>query len=340
MNPTLKALLDGGADFDAEFEGGLSNHLPMTLLALQRLGAGDVRLSAFAARYATRLTPAPTLASWPAGDSWSERFGQVQAWPAYRDLFRQWLGYEEATTVLAQVLPPLMTGCGGAAFHGLIRAAYAVQSGHSREIADALAYWASRHLHLGTLPADAGGDLDLATTLAKIPRVKSSAPLIFERMQAVAEHPEFLRAASQLTIDEHTLPAMAQHAAQLFASSGNFVALHLLTSAHALRTLLPFIEEVNAAVRSYWCAYAAAVSAGAAVLGEAPVLLPWPAIVQAALASDDEHVIKLVDSCREEEHFYGGTVWQLAASRAITVPALPDTPTTPRKRPPGKAARA
>lgn len=340
MNPTLKALLDDGAAFDAEFEGGLSNHLPMTLLALQRLGAGDVRLSAFAARYATRLTPAPALASWPAGDPWRERFGQREAWPAYRDLFRQWLGYEEAITVLAQVLPALMTGCGGAAFHGLIRTAYAVQSAHLGEIGDALAYWACRHLNLGTLPAGAGGAMELATALAKVPRVKSSAPLIFERMRAVAEHPEFLQAASQFNVDEHTLPALAPHAAQLYASSGNFVALHLVTSAHAMRTLLPFIDDTNDAVRAYWCAYAAGVSAGAAVVGEAPALLPWPAIVQAALASDDEHVIKLVDSCREEERIYGGTVWQLAASRAITVPVLPAPPTTPRRRPPATAARA
>jgi hypothetical protein len=30
-------------------------------------------------------------------------------------------------------------------------------------------------------------------------------------------------------------------------------------------------------------------------------LQPWERIVATALASDDEHVVKLVDSCREEE---------------------------------------
>ena len=45
--------------------------------------------------------------------------------------------------------------------------------------------------------------------------------------------------------------------------------------------------------------------------------LPWDAILPAAIASDDEHVIKLVDSCREQERAYGGHEWRLAASRAV-----------------------
>ena len=51
-------------------------------------------------------------------------------------------------------------------------------------------------------------------------------------------------------------------------------------------------------------------------------LLPWPVIVQRALASTDVHVIKLVDACREEDAAHGashhGNAWQQAASRAVT----------------------
>jgi hypothetical protein len=35
------------------------------------------------------------------------------------------------------------------------------------------------------------------------------------------------------------------------------------------------------------------------------------------VASDDDHLIKLVDACREQEFTYGGTVWCEAASRAL-----------------------
>ena len=56
-----------GAAFDAEYGKSLSNHLPMALVALQRLGAPDERLDQFAAAYAPRLHAAPPPVPWPAG---------------------------------------------------------------------------------------------------------------------------------------------------------------------------------------------------------------------------------------------------------------------------------
>ena len=105
---TLRQLLDQGMRFDAEYGAGLSNHLPMALIALQRLGASEARLEAFATRYACRLEPAPPAEPWPAGDAWKGRFGERGAWPAYRSLFAEWLAYEEAEAILAQALPGVL----------------------------------------------------------------------------------------------------------------------------------------------------------------------------------------------------------------------------------------
>ena len=124
----LLALLEAGAGFDAEYAGGLSNHRPMALLALARLGAPASRLEAFAQRYARRLQAAPPPQAWPAGEPWDRRLGQRQAWPQYRDFFRQQLRRQGRPSLLRQVLPRLMQGCGAAAFHGLIRVAYAAPS--------------------------------------------------------------------------------------------------------------------------------------------------------------------------------------------------------------------
>ena len=93
--------------------------------------------------------------------------------------------------------------------------------------------------------------------------------------------------------------------------------LHLVTSAHALRVLLPFVDAATDAVADYAVAYVAARIATDAEPGAAAEPLPWDTIVAAALASADEHVVKLVDSCREEERAYGGDDWQRAASRAV-----------------------
>lgn len=319
---TLHARLADAARFDAEYGPSLSNHLPMALTALARLGASDERLAAFAARYAARLHPAPAAEPWPAGDAWRACFGQPRAWPSYRSLFREWLHHESPGDMLAQVLPPLMQGVGAAAFHGPIRAAYALAANDGDELADALAYWACRWFELGAPPEGSQADpavllaaLDLADELAP-------APLIAERMAHAVAHPRFDALAGRLHIDlRATLPRLAQLAAERYAASDDFTVLHLVTSAHAMRVLLPWLDEGDrlAALAHYARAFMAGWATRPAQAGHQPPLavLPWHEIVGRALESDDDHAIKLVDSCREQERAYGGAVWSVAASRSV-----------------------
>lgn len=315
---TVHALIEEATAYDAEYRHGLSNHLPMALLALDRLGADEARQRAFFVGYAARLQPARELQEWPAGDAWQGRLGDPEAWPAYRGLFLQWLTLEDAGDVLRQTLPVLMHGCGAAAFHGLIRTAYAVQAKHRQELADALAYWACRWLDLGDTRG--GKQRDPEVLLRQLrPHAAGDAGLIFEAMRGAAQARGFDAIANGLRIDEHTLPQLAHLAAQAYAASRNFTVLHLVTSAHALRTLLPWLEDETAlaAVADYWRAFAAAVSAaGIRVLPPVP-LQPWSEISAVAIASHDDHLIKLVDSCREQQAAYGEGPWQDAASRAV-----------------------
>lgn len=327
----LAALLTQGRRWAPEYADGLSNHRPMALLALHRLGADAARLQAWAAACDTRLQPAPAPEPWPRGDGWPGRLGDVSAWPAYRSLFAEWLQHEGATDVLGQVLPGLMTGCGAAAFHGPIRLAAAVRSGHHGEVADALAYWASRHQPLGLAgagPADAlppgdGPEPDPEALLRRLAAGRSRQPLIVQRMVAAARDDGFHRTLALLQVDERTLPRLARLSAQAYACSGNFTALHLVTACHAARVLLRFIDDAAALQRAlcaFWQAWAAAVVAAQLQPLPWPAARPWPELVAAALAQDDEHVIKLVEACREEDKAWGGDDWQRAASRALMTP--------------------
>lgn len=322
-SPTLLNWLDAGAGFDAEYKGGLSSHLPMAALALHRLGAAPERLDAWARAYSTRLQPAPVPQDWPAGDAWAAHLGRREAWPLYRSLFTQWLAHEGAGDVLEAVLPRLMEGCAGAAFHGLIRTAYAAQAAHRQELADALAHWAATWLALDPPPAAPGHgrEADPAKVLRRLPLPPLPVPgrLIADRVAVAAAWPGFGDAVAQLRIDDKTLERLARGAAELYAASGNFTVLHMLTSAHAVRVLLPVLEHeaARAAVAAYWRAFAAAWAASSARnLGAAP-LQPWARIVAAAIAAEDDHSAKLVDSCREQHKVYGGDVWRRAASRVV-----------------------
>ena len=317
---SLQALLDDARRFGPEYGDGLASHLPMGLVALRALGADDARLQAFAGTESAHLLPAPPPQAWPAGDPWPDRLGDIAAWPAYRDLFGQWLADEGAADVLAQVLPQLMPGCAAAAFHGPIRTAAALRAGHAGELAAGLAYWAARHQRLGALPARHGTVAEPLALLRRLQAVPSKRPLIAQRM-AVAAHDAALQAAvPRLAIGPATLPRLSRLGAQAYAGSGNFTALHMVTASHAMRLLLPFVEAgpaADAALRWFWQAWATAlVAACLKPLAPAP-LLPWPAIVQRTLASSDAHVVKLVDACREEEAAHGGGDWQQAASRAV-----------------------
>jgi hypothetical protein len=313
---SVQKWLDEGARFDPEYRQGLSNHLPMALLALHRLGASDSRIDDFAARYVGRLEPAPNADHWRSGELWQDRLGERDSWSAYRGLLVDWIKREGSHSVLAQALPRLMTGCGAAAFHGIIRTAYAVHSNHDCELADGLAYWACRHLPLG-VAGDGGTVADPALLMQGLRVSPSSEDLIFESMRVAAQSPDFDQMIKPLKVEDETLGRLSRLAATLYASSSNFTVLHLVTSCHAVRVLLPFLDDPQPALHAYWRAYAAGyIVSGLGDIGETN-LKSWDAIIAEAIASDDEHVVKLVDSCREEEHAYGGDEWRHAASRAV-----------------------
>ncbi len=320
----LRTQLLQAARWDAEYGSSLSNHLPMALTALARLGASDERLAAFAERYAQKLHAAPPAEAWPAGEAWRALLGQPRAWPAYRALWREWIDTEGAADVLSQALPTLMQGAGAAAFHGPLRAAYALAANHAEELADALAYWSCRWFACGAADGE-GSNADTAAVLNTLDWAGElrDDPLIAQRMAQAAAHPRFAPALARWRVDAHiTLPRLAMLAAERYAARAEFTVLHLVTSAHAMSVLLPWLhaEDRLTALRHYAGAAAAAWATLPRDNKGAPLqvsVLPWTEIAARAIASDDDHVIKLVDSCRELEHSQGGAVWSRAASRAV-----------------------
>ena len=312
---TLAALLTAGARFAPQGRDGLSNQLPIALLSLSSLGADEARLGEFAAGHAVRLAPAPAPQVWPAGDPWRGRFGEPEAWPAYRALFAEWIDAEDAASVLSQALPALMPGCGGAEFNGLVRLACAIRSRHLGELVDALAYWACSYLALAALADTSGRITDPERLMRRLQAGRSRQPLMSQRMLHAARSPALRSEFAALSIDASSLERLSRLSAKAYAGTGNPTALQLITACHAMRVVQGFIDEPLPALRWFWQAWATAVvAAGLKRLPPMPAQ-DWDRIVAAALASDDEDLIKLVDSCRGEELAYGGDDWRRAASR-------------------------
>ncbi len=339
MSTPLHSLLDAGQAHDAEYGRALANHQPMALVALARLGADDAHLARYAQQYAQKvgLRPAPAAQSWPLGDEWRPRLGQVKAFALYRDLFRQWLEHEGSAGMLGQILPWLMPGCSASAFHGLIRTAYGLQAGHAGEVADGVAYWACRYLPLGEMPAAPHGSpiTDPAVLLRKLGAGESKAGLIAERMADAAHSGVVNAVITPFGIDEQAPERLARAAAYAYAHTGNFTALHLVTSTHAARVVLRYVANdedlLVPAWRHFWQAYAHGVVAARLKVAVQPLQLrSWREITALALASPDEHVIKLVDSCREEARHYGAVPEAPAAIAVAEPSARPRKPSLQR----------
>lgn len=319
----LTALLDRAQAFAPEYHGNLSNHLPMALVALNALGADAARMEAFFTIASAKLEPAPPLAS--ASEDWLAKRGDLAAFAAIRAHFAQAIATHGRDATLRQTLPLLMDGVGAAAFHGLLRTASAVVAAHDDELASGVAHWACWHLPLAPFVAAqtvAASDVPtwLAGVAAQAGGWTSTAGLIALRMTAFAQTAAFHDGADRLAVHDGTLRELAAQALAIYLRTGNFTVLHLITSAHALRLLLPWQAEPLVAVRHYARAYAAGVAASG-VKVDAPIIavnaLPWPDALRAGAASDDEHVIKLVYACHEEWKVTGDSDYQRAASLAV-----------------------
>lgn len=329
----LHRLLDECLDRPPEYAEALSSHLPMALAALDGLGADETRLRRFMAGYVGKFTaraPAPTMPA-PAVVDWRPLRGRFEAFDVLRATFAAALRRDGSDAVLRDALPSLIDGVGAAAFHGPIRLAHAVESQHDGEIVAALAYWAARWMPL-RLPDEAPPEFDdVAAWLDAIDRAviddrsqpRSTAPLIALRMQDAARTSAYQRLAGGLRGREETslLHEASRAAAARYAATRNFTVLHMVTGTRAAGVLAPWLAAGDAVLAPLWHAVAAAsIASGVAVI---PVGRPnvaaaaWSDVVAAAIASDDEHVIKLVHACAVQNATVADDTWLRAAAVAV-----------------------
>jgi len=280
VSAACRELLLDAQRFSATFGGGLFNHLPMALLALDRLGADDVRLRAFFTTYSKHLRPKSDAETKLAETMRGQR--------------------------AADVVPQLSAGVASQAFHGLIRVAYAVDSGVDADIPDALAAWKGGFSELpdrGTERFATFADAFAAVAAdERLPR-NVDGRSIDARIARVIALPAF---ADYLgTIAHVALPDMASTSARVYASSADFVALHMVTGCHAMRVLAPFLGPRALHV------FATAILAAHVAIGRPPLassitpVLPSDAQLAArAVPGGDDHDLKMVYSCLREEAEY------------------------------------
>lgn len=299
----------------------LANHLPMALVALDRLGADRAAMRRFADGYARRLQPAAPSAS--ALDP-HDLLGSGGDYPRFLRFFQDRIREAGSDAVLRDWVPVLMPGLAASAFHAMIRLAYALDSGLDDEIALALADWASEYAALPLSQEAAGGALDeIAGALRATMAGHVFRPgIIIDKMLELAWDPALAGACVQPRAAP-TLAAIARFGLDAYAEREDFTLLHVVTACHAFRLVQPFVSDHVQALRYLWQAVLMAwLSIALTPPGRDARARDWPdlgpeAIAAQARAAGDDHVIKLCHTALCEHEAYGDRRYLMIAARKL-----------------------
>jgi hypothetical protein len=310
----LSILLDASLGLPPEYQNQLTSHLPMALQALHRLGATPQRLQEYYDFYIPRFAGVETAPHLQTSVDWKSLRGRVDAYPTLVAAFAAMVERDGAEQVLRESLPVLLPGVAAAAFHGVIRTAHAVESGHRGEIAAALAYWAWRWQSLAapvtlhkTLKIDAWAD----SLVHHAQGWKTHGELISIRIEQATHSSIYQTLAVGPSLDAdvpQTIARLASLAIKLYTASPNFTVLHMVTGLRALRALLPWADSCQEVQPVLFRAFTAAYLAAWVAPPRAPLVAEernWQQLIDAACASNDDHVIKMVHTCMEEARVYG-----------------------------------
>ncbi len=297
---------------------GLANHGPMAAEALAHLGREDA-IAPWVAQYRTRLEPAPAPAERPLSEEdWPAVLGREESFPDWLALFEREVADRPPVAVVGEWAPRLLPGAVGAAAHGLIRTAHAVRAlaaddtpARRLELAIGLAFWASSYQELPGPPLLIGRE-GVPEALADLPYLPEDAPrllLIGDMVAQVDEiADEFEQAVASLGWTGgavELLDQLASGGARAYlrnADGGGAIGLlHSVTAPLACELVLPWlaVEDRAAALGYVWQATAALHVAydidRQSELGE-PETPSADALVDRAVASADEHAIKLTEA--------------------------------------------
>lgn len=303
-----------------DLANGLTNHAPMVVDALWSLGRADAA-HAWLDRYLPAALAEPATGMPLAAERRAAAIGRTSTYPDWRATFEHEIATHDWPAVLADWLGRLAPGFAGAAAHGIIRTAHAVRAlarhesaPRRAELARGLALWASSWQALPAaavaarsrpVPAEAAWR---AVPLVPAERRRNDGP-ITEALRVLDADPPFVEALAGFD-SSGTAAAMSAELASAFAdlfmrqartALQAIVYTHAITGVVAAARLAPWAAPADVPVLfgSAW-RFGAALYACYGEAERPRAALPVgsaAALIDAAVAHGDEHVIKLTEAC-------------------------------------------
>lgn len=335
LDPALEFLEGYGHDL----KNGLTNHAPMVVEALSAMGRADAVMP-WIESYREGMLPRPRPRERiPRGD-WRSALGRTDREADWGAFFAGELTEAPWRDVLARWTERLAPGICGSATHGVIRVGHAVRSLDEaesavrlRELAGALASWAA---NFQTLPAGQGslGGMRASEAVVRVPVVppekRRFTGTIVSSLAALDDFPAFAEVIDLLDVRREpaaVVSEMTETFARVYLANAHdllttIVFVHGVTSAAALRSILPHLSEKTAreALRYQWQSGCALYAA----FGEKPFPpgdIEAPAesretLIDMAIASGDEHAIKFTEACLREYDLNPSPAYLAAARHA------------------------
>jgi hypothetical protein len=326
--------------YGPECLNGFTNHAPMAIECLARLGLGD-EIGPFLREYEPLLGPAPPDGTPFRGDP-RARLGVGSDYPSWLVTFRRELEQADVREVIARWMPLLAPGCMAAAFHGPLMTIHALRGLESNitqprteALARGLAYWAATFQPLPGSPCHAEDGMPLSQLLADVPVRSIPAPFGAIDAAVRARTEGDLALASLVgrprVKERDPIAPLAAAGAEALDShpERTIVFVHAVTGPVAFRTLArwlppePFERAVDflwQAVACLFATYARRRDAVAAPEGT----VDEKRLLTAALAAHDAHAIKIADAALVEFAATGDARAIHAAQRACA--RLQDAP--------------
>ena len=306
--PSLLELLDAELAFSPSFMGRFSNHLAMALVALHQLGAPLAVLHSVFDAHA-------------AGDAELRH-----DWDVLETRLQEVARDGIAATVRARV-PELVTYPASQLFHPVIRLGYALDVGHEGQVAAALLDW-ERRRHGLAAPDTAPGSRHLPDVAADLARRSPGSWKHTFDLDSISRHPDLRAALNGVALDEHTLDDISSFAIAAHTAADDFITLHLVTGARAIRTVSEWVDADTA--RRLAAHTVPAMAIAYAAVGAPPLLSPDAVdavrrsplpmredIAERAISDRDPHVIKLANVGLAEETRTGDPLYRYSAARAV-----------------------
>lgn len=287
---TLQDLLTDGTRYDPRYlPSKNADHMPMTLCAITGLGGHFDTLVAYRNQYKKKLHEIPSEDPSP---NWRQGIGRNESYPSLFTWFRDQVAEKGIESTVNEYLPEFIGSLALEAFHPIIRLSYAVDFRSEAETAAALAYIVSSHQDV---PVNVDLVIDIQHEMQGQVTIGSR---LFKQSGFTRNIRELLDADEYPVGRVTDLSDCAVLALDIYRSTRNFFALHMVTATQAVRICSEFVDK-----RLAVAALTGGLLAAHQVVGSPGIDRDKPMLMPNSL--DQEHAYKYAWTCLSEYRRYG-----------------------------------